>query len=67
MKFELNNCTRGLRSILEKVLLDTMYELPSLQNVSKVIIDDAVIKGETKPIIMYENQEQSLAAATDSA
>lgn len=58
---------RGLRSILEKVLLDTMYELPSLQNVSKVIIDESVIKGETKPIIVYENQEQSLATATDSA
>ncbi len=55
---------RGLRSILEKVLLDTMYELPSLHNVSKVIVDEATIKGESKPIIMYENQEQ---AVTDSA
>ena len=53
---------RGLRSILEKVLLDIMYELPSLENVSKVIIDDATVRGESKPIIMYENQEQSFAA-----
>ncbi len=57
---------RGLRSILEKVLLDTMYELPSLQHVAKVIVDEATIKGESKPIIMYENQEQAFAA-TDSA
>lgn len=49
---------RGLRSILEKALLDVMYELPSLSHVSKVIIDEAAIHGETKPIIIYENHEQ---------
>lgn len=53
---------RGLRSILEKVLLDVMYELPSLSHVSKVIIDEAAIHGETKPIIIYENHEQQSAA-----
>lgn len=53
---------RGLRSILEKTLLDVMYELPSLNNVSKVIIDEAAIHGETKPILIYENPEaQSVA------
>lgn len=52
---------RGLRSILEKALLDVMYELPSLTHVSKVIIDEAAIHGETKPIIIYENQQQSAA------
>jgi ATP-dependent Clp protease ATP-binding subunit ClpX len=52
---------RGLRSILEKTLLDIMYELPSLNHVSKVIIDEAAIHGETKPIIIYENQQQSAA------
>lgn len=52
---------RGLRSILEKILLDTMYELPSLKNVSKVMVDEAVIVGDSKPIIMYENQEQGFA------
>lgn len=50
---------RGLRSILEKTLLDVMYELPSLSHVSKVIIDEASIHGETKPIIIYENQQQA--------
>ena len=53
---------RGLRSILEKALLDIMYELPSLSHVSKVIIDEAAIYGETKPIIIYENPEQQQAA-----
>lgn len=53
---------RGLRSILEKALLDIMYELPSLNHVSKVIIDEAAIHGETKPIIIYENHDQQSAA-----
>ncbi|HEX4882224.1 MAG TPA: ATP-dependent Clp protease ATP-binding subunit ClpX [Porticoccaceae bacterium] len=48
---------RGLRSILENVLLDTMYDLPSAQNVQKVVIDGAVIRGESKPLLVYENTE----------
>src|SRR5262244_2314855 len=39
---------RGLRTILENVLLDTMYELPSMKNVSKVVVDDTVIEGHQK-------------------
>ncbi|HTM62980.1 MAG TPA: ATP-dependent Clp protease ATP-binding subunit ClpX [Gammaproteobacteria bacterium] len=54
---------RGLRSIMEKTLLDVMYELPSLSHVSKVIIDESAIHGETKPIIIYENQQQQPIAA----
>ncbi len=54
---------RGLRSILEKVLLDTMYELPSLSHVTKVIVDEATITGESKPMILYENTEQAYAVA----
>lgn len=53
---------RGLRSILEKALLDIMYELPSLQQVSKVIIDEAAIHGETQPILIYESQDQASVA-----
>ncbi|WP_457674799.1 ATP-dependent Clp protease ATP-binding subunit ClpX [Thiolapillus sp.] len=45
---------RGLRTILEHVLLDIMYDLPSMENVSKVVVDQAVIEGETSPYIMYE-------------
>ena len=46
---------RGLRTILENVLLDTMYELPSLRSVSKVVIDGTVIEGQTKPYIVYKS------------
>jgi ATP-dependent Clp protease ATP-binding subunit ClpX len=48
---------RGLRTILENVLLDTMYELPSMENVTKVVVDEAVVNGENKPYIMYESDE----------
>jgi len=54
---------RGLRSILEHNLLDTMFELPSLENVVKVVVDDAVIKGESKPLYIYESAEISKAAS----
>ena len=48
---------RGLRTILENVLLDTMYELPSMTNATKVVVDDAVVTGETKPYVIYETEE----------
>jgi len=54
---------RGLRSILEAVLLDTMYELPSLDSVSKVVIDESVILGESEPMLIYENVEKAQAGA----
>jgi ATP-dependent Clp protease ATP-binding subunit ClpX len=54
---------RGLRTIMEQVLLDTMYELPSMHDVSKVVVDEAVIRGEAKPYIIYSNAEQSKAAS----
>ncbi len=47
---------RGLRTILENVLLETMYDLPSLKNVQKVVVDDAVIEGTTKPYIVYKSE-----------
>ncbi len=56
---------RGLRSILEGTLLDIMYDLPSMSGVSKVVIDDGVINGEAEPLLIYENAEQSSAAAAD--
>ena len=46
---------RGLRSILEKALLDTMFELPSLENVHKVIVDASVIEEESRPLYVYED------------
>ena len=47
---------RGLRSIMEHVLLDTMYELPSMEEVRKVIVDESV-KGESDPILIYEGTD----------
>ena len=47
---------RGLRSILEHLLLDTMYQLPTMENVSKVVVDAAFIRGESDPILVYENK-----------
>ncbi len=53
---------RGLRSIIENVLLDTMFELPSDDNVSKVVIDESVIAGENSPILIYEDQTTDMAS-----
>ena len=53
---------RGLRSIMENVLLDTMYDLPSMDNVSKIVVDEAVINGESKPLVIYEGSEMSKVA-----
>jgi ATP-dependent Clp protease ATP-binding subunit ClpX len=53
---------RGLRSIIENVLLDTMFDLPSLDNVSKVVIDESVIAGENDPILIYEEHTPDLAS-----
>jgi ATP-dependent Clp protease ATP-binding subunit ClpX len=44
---------RGLRTILEQVLLDTMFELPSMDDVSKVVVDEAVINGQSEPYRIY--------------
>lgn len=54
---------RGLRSIMENVLLDTMYDLPSTDGVTKVVIDVGVISGESKPLMIYEGGELPKAAS----
>lgn len=57
---------RGLRSILENVLLDTMYQVPGMEDVVKVVIDGATIRGDSEPLLIYENSEQpSSKAAPD--
>jgi len=60
---------RGLRSIMESVLLDTMYNIPSQEGVTKVVIDEAVINGESEPLLMYETGDspQNKAAGKDPA
>ena len=47
---------RGLRSILENVLLDTMYEIPTLENVTKVVIDESTIESGAQPLMIYADQ-----------
>ena len=56
---------RGLRSIVEAVLLDTMYDLPSIENVSKVVVDESVIKGESKPLVIYASGEEEKLISSD--
>ena len=57
---------RGLRSIIENVLLDTMFDLPSTENVSKVVIDENVVNGENAQILIYQDQAKDLAASDNS-
>jgi ATP-dependent Clp protease ATP-binding subunit ClpX len=54
---------RGLRTILEQVLLDTMYELPSAEDVTKVVVDEAVINGDAQPYLIYEGSDLKSVAA----
>ena len=54
---------RGLRSIIEHALLDTMYDLPSLKGVSKVVVDHGLINGEGKPLLIYSEQDDQPLAA----
>jgi ATP-dependent Clp protease ATP-binding subunit ClpX len=49
---------RGLRSIVESVLLDTMYELPSTEGVTKIVVDESVINGESQPLAIYDGDKQ---------
>jgi len=54
---------RGLRSILEQVLLDIMYDLPSLNNVEKVVMDEGMITGDAQPILLYSDQPKVAGSA----
>lgn len=52
---------RGLRTILEKILLDTMYDLPSSEDITKVVIDESVVNGDAQPYMIYENTKKAVA------
>ncbi|MGA8050570.1 MAG: ATP-dependent Clp protease ATP-binding subunit ClpX [Burkholderiales bacterium] len=54
---------RGLRSILENVLLDTMYELPTLENVSKVVVDESMISADGRPLLIYSDQQKVVGSS----
>tara|TARA_Y100000992_G_scaffold249488_1_gene181289 strand:- start:91 stop:519 length:429 start_codon:yes stop_codon:yes gene_type:complete len=58
---------RGLRSILENILLKTMYELPSQDNIEEVIIDSNVVKGHSQPIIAYSKTDNKSKSSKTSA
>jgi len=56
---------RGLRTILENTLLDIMYDLPAMENVSKIVVDAAVIEGKAQPYVIYEGGEMQRVASDD--
>jgi len=58
---------RGLRSILENVLLKTMFDIPSMENVSEVIVDVSSVRGETQPIIVHSKNKQDKDKTKTSA
>ncbi|MDX1668929.1 MAG: ATP-dependent Clp protease ATP-binding subunit ClpX [Limnobacter sp.] len=57
---------RGLRTILEQSLLSVMYDLPSAENVKKVVVDESTITGEGQPLLIYE-EEQKVAGSKDKS
>ena len=59
---ERNTGARGLRSILESILLDTMYEIPSAENVEKIVIDESVVSEGSEPLLVYHNNEENKSA-----
>ena len=50
---------RGLRSIMEKLLLDVMYDLPSMSNVEKVVVDEELVVGTSRPILIYARKREN--------
>ncbi|MEP1471718.1 MAG: ATP-dependent Clp protease ATP-binding subunit ClpX [Halieaceae bacterium] len=55
---------RGLRSILEGILLESMYNIPSRDDVAKVVIDESVIRGDSEPLLVYQSSEPAARAAS---
>ncbi len=55
---------RGLRSIMEKILLDTMFELPELEGVREVVISDDVVNGNSRPLYIYADRQEEKANAS---
>ncbi len=56
---------RGLRTILENTLLDIMYDLPAMEDVSKIVVDAAVIEGNAQPYVIYQGGEMQRAASDE--
>jgi ATP-dependent Clp protease ATP-binding subunit ClpX len=56
---------RGLRAVIERAMLDIMFEIPSMSNVKEVIIEDKVISGTERPKIVYKSEEEMRASALE--
>lgn len=56
---------RGLRSILEGILLESMYTIPSTPDVAKIVVDESVVKGDSEPLLVYETQSAAVAGAEE--
>ena len=56
---------RGLRSILEGILLESMYTIPSTQDVAKIVVDESVVKGDSEPLLVYESPSAAAAGAEE--
>ena len=54
---------RGLRSIMEAILLDTMFELPALEGVEEVVIAEEVVQGNARPLYIYAEKEKGSVSA----
>ena len=55
---------RGLRSIMEGILLDTMFELPTMRGVSEVVINGEVVEGRARPLLIYADKRSETSAAS---
>ena len=53
---------RGLRSILEDILLDTMFELPGMENVTKVVVNEEAVTSDAQPLMIYADEKESASA-----
>ena len=55
---------RGLRSILEEILLDTMFDLPGLNGVAEVVVNEDTVTGQSAPLLIYEDLKETPASAS---
>ena len=55
---------RGLRSILEEILLNSMFELPGLDNVDEVVVNDEVVNSSAEPLMIYAEESKESATAS---
>ena len=59
---KLKTGARGLRSILERLLMETMYRIPSETGLKKVVLDASVVKGESEPLLVFEKSSEGKQA-----